>query len=120
MSYTPRELAVKSSADAERELAALGVDPFSIRNMTPKMVHRLLLVTGTRGEETALLKHEMLALGGDAAITRNPGGFPPGESAVILMGTEKQLSALCKRLSTHPFDLPALAREITRTLDLLA
>lgn len=120
MSYTLRELAVKSSADAERELAALGVDPFSIRNMTPKMVHRLLLVNGTRGEETALLKQEMLALGGDAAIAGSPAGSPAGENTVILMGTEKQLSALCKRLSTRPFNFPALAREITRTLELLA
>ncbi len=120
MSYILRELAVKSLADAERELAALGVDPFSIRNMTPKMVHRLLLVNGTRGEETALLKQEMLALGGDAAIAGNTGGPPAGENILILMGTEKQLSALCKRLSTRPFNFPAIAREITHTLDLLA
>jgi dihydropteroate synthase len=84
------------------------------------MVHRLLFVTGTRGEETAVLKQEMLALGGDAALAGSAGGSPAADNAVILMGTEKQLSALCKRLSTRPFNFPALAREIARTLDLLA
>ncbi len=120
MSYTLRELAIESPADAEQQLAALRVDPFTIRNLAPKMVYRLLLVNGTSGEETVLLKQEMLALGGDAAVAVSPVGSPAGGNAVVLMGTEKQLSALCKRLSTRPFNFPALARDIMRTLDLLA
>ncbi len=119
MSYILRELTVRSSADAERELAVLGVDPFSIRNLAPKMVHRLLLVNGCSGKETALLKQEMLTLGGDAAIAA-PGGSSAGELVLILMGTEKQLAALCKRLSTSPFNFSILAQEILRTLDFLA
>ena len=120
MSYYLRELAVESSADAERELAALGIDPFSIRVLVPKMVHRLLLVMGTNDEETALLKQEMLALGGDVAVARGNWGLSADEKAFILMGTEKQLVSLCKRLASRPFNFPLLAREIQRTIDVLA
>src|SRR5512142_1393956 len=103
-----RFLTVGSAAEAERELAAIRVDPFSIRNMAPKMVHRVLLVEGVSGTGGNLLKQEMLALGGDAAFSSNTQeGDPP--ASVILMGTEKQLRRLCGRLAEHPFGLPSLA-----------
>ena len=68
MAYTLRVLSVKTPLDAERELAALGLDPFSIRNMGPKMLHRTLLLERIDPEEGHLLKQVLLALGGDAAV----------------------------------------------------
>ncbi|HTP66700.1 MAG TPA: dihydropteroate synthase, partial [Geobacteraceae bacterium] len=99
MAWSVRLLAVRSLAEAERELAAINVDPFNIRNMAPKMVHRLLFLEGINPREGSLLKQEMLALGGDAAIS----GALEGDTAgsVILMGTERQLRKLCARLAEH-------------------
>lgn len=119
MGCSVRLLAVGSAAEAERELAAIKVDPFSIRNMAPKMVHRLLLVEGVSGRGGDLLKQEMLALGGDAAISGNA-HETDHDGAVVLMGTEKQLRRLCGRLSEHPFGIPSLAAEVKRVLDLEA
>jgi dihydropteroate synthase len=112
-----RLLVIKSPSEAERELSEIHIDPFNIRNMAPKMVHRLLLLEGVNAREGGLLKQEMLSLGGDAALS---GTLTDGESpgAVILMGTEKQLRRLCARLIEHPFGLPSLAAEIKRILDL--
>lgn len=112
-----RNLTVGSIAEAERELAAIHVDPFSIRNMAPKMVHRLLLIEGVSGRGGNLLKQEMLSLGGDAALSGSTfeGDIP---ATVILMGTERQLRRLCGRLAEHPFGLPSLAADIKRVLDL--
>jgi dihydropteroate synthase len=112
-----RLLAAGSAAEAERELAAIHVDPFSTRNLVPKMVHRILLVEGVSGRGGNLLKQEMLALGGDAALS---GSVHEGDhnGAVVLMGTEKQLRRLSGRLLEHPFGLPSLAAEIKRVLDL--
>ena len=68
MTYTLRVLSVKSPVYAERELAALGLDPFSIRNMGPKMLHRTLLLEKIGSHEGNILKQKLLALGGDAAV----------------------------------------------------
>jgi dihydropteroate synthase len=112
-----RLLAVKTPAEAERELASIRIDPFNIRNMAPKMVHRLLLLEGVSQREGGLLKQEMLALGGDVAFSINSGDGET-QSQAILMGTEKQLRRLCGRLTDDPFGLPSLALEIKRLLDL--
>jgi dihydropteroate synthase len=117
MACSVRLLVVKSPAEAERQLAEIHTDPFNIRNMAPKMVHRLLLMEGVNAREGALLKQEMLSLGGDAALSGNThDGESPG--VVILMGTDKQLRRLCAMLMDHPFGLPSLAAEIKRVLDM--
>jgi dihydropteroate synthase len=116
MALSVRLLSVKSPAAAERALADIHIDPFNIRNMAPKMVHRLLLLEGVNAREGTLLKQEMLSLGGDAAF---PGNQLEGDisATIILMGTEKQLRRLCGRLTEHPFGLPSLSAEIKRLLD---
>jgi len=117
MAWTVRLLTVNSLAEAERELAAIHVDPFNIRNMAPKMVHHLLLLEGLNASEGNLVKQEMLSLGGDAAISGcTMEGDSPG--TVILMGTEKQLRRVCARLTEHPFGYPSLAADIKRLLDI--
>ncbi len=116
MPCSVRLIAVDSAAEAERELAAIHVDPFNIRNMAPKMVYRLLLLEGVNAREASLLKQEMLSLGGDAALSGKAlEGDPAG--AVILMGTERQLRRLCAMLTEHPFGLPSLAADIKRVLE---
>jgi len=112
-----RLLAVRSSAEAERELASIRIDPFNIRNMAPKMVHRLLLLEGVTPQEGTFLKQEMLALGGDVALSMNANDGEQLNQA-IFMGTEKQLRRLCARLTDNPFGLPSLAVEIKRLLDM--
>lgn len=112
-----RRLVINCLADAERELTAIKADPFSIRNLGPKMLHRLILVEGVGCEEGNILKQEILAIGGDAAVTR---GTPDGgalKSSVILIGTEKQLRRLCSALQHHPLGFSILAAEIIKLLD---
>ncbi len=117
MPCSVRLIAVRSAAEAERELAAINVDPFNIRNMAPKMVHRLLCLEGVNAREASLLKQEMLSLGGDVAFSSKA---LEGDAAgtVILMGTERQLRRLCAMLAEHPFGLPSLAADIRRVLEI--
>jgi dihydropteroate synthase len=117
MAYTLRVLSVKTPLDAERELAALGLDPFSIRNIGPKMLHRTLLLERIDPEEGHLLKQVLLALGGDAAVGAHGVDRAPAETTAILMGTDKQLRRLCAELSQRSFGLPLLAADILRLLD---
>lgn len=117
MAYTLRVLSVKTPLDAERELAALGLDPFSIRNIGPKMLHRTLLLERIDPEEGHLLKQVLLALGGDAAVGAHGAARASAETTAILMGTDKQLRRLCAELSQRSFGLPLLAADILRLLD---
>lgn len=115
-----RVLSVKTHADAERELAGIGLDPFSIRNMQPKMLHRLLLLERIASRDANILRQELLSLGGDAAVAAGGGERGPAETSIILMGTVRQLRRLCTNLSQHTFGLPSLAAEMLRLLDMEA
>jgi len=117
MGYTLRVLSVKTSLDAERELAAIGLDPFSIPNIGPKMLHRVLLLERIDPEEGRLLKQVLLALGGDAAVGAHGAERVQTGIPVILMGTDKQLRMLCAELLQRTFGLPLLAADILRLLD---
>ena len=117
MTYSIRALSVKSPGDAERELAAINIDPFGIRNMGPKMLHRLLLIERIGSGEASILKKEILSLGGDAAVAGERSGRAHAETSVILMGTVKQLRSLCAKLLKQTFGLPSLATDILRLLD---
>ena len=117
MAYSLRILSVKSQADVERELAAIDLDPFSIRNISPKMLHRLLLIERIGAREGNVLKQELLALGGDAALAGKGSKREPAAVSVILTGTEKQLRRLCANLSQQAFGLPSLASDILRLLE---
>ena len=118
MGYSIRSLSVRSPADTERELAAINIDPFGIRNMGPKMLHRLYLIEKIGSEEAAFLKKELLSLGGDVAVSGGSAGRGHAETSVILMGTLKQLHTLCSKLLKQPFGLPSLATDMLRLLEM--
>lgn len=118
MACYPRVLSVRSPADAERELAAIGLDPFSIRNLGPMMLHRLILLEGIGSGEAHILKQETRSLGATAAMAGRGGAIGPAEVPVILMGTDKQLRRLCANLTQQAFGLPSLSSDILRLLDL--
>lgn len=118
MGHSIRALSIKSAVDAERELAAINIDPFGIRNMSPKMLHRVLLIEKIGPGEAAILKKELLSLEGDAAVSGGRPDSSPSETSVILMGTIKQLRVLCSRLQKQAFGLPSLASDILRFLDI--
>jgi dihydropteroate synthase len=117
MDYSLRALSVKSPGDAERELAAINIDPFGIRNMGPKMLHRLILIERIGSGEATILKKELLSLGGDAAVAGTKTDRVHSETSVILMGTHKQLRSLGTSLLKQTFGLPSLASDILRLLD---
>ena len=117
MAYSLRSLTVKTQGDAERELAALGIDPFGIRNMGPKMLHRLFLIERIDSGDAAIIKKELLALGGDAAIAGGRSGRTRPVTSVVLMGTIRQLRNICAWMQKQAFGLPSLGIDILGLLD---
>lgn len=95
----------------------MGVDPGGIARLVPKMRSHCLHIPRLQCRQANILKQEMLALGGDAAVARGSVACSIEASDAILMGTEKQLRQLCAKLAHQPFGLPSLGRELSQLLE---
>jgi dihydropteroate synthase len=114
--FSARVLHIATPLDAERELRRIGVDPVGIGMMSAKMQTRCISLSGLLCRQANILKQEMLALGGDAAVARGTVACSIDTTDVILIGTDKQLHTLCGKLAPQPFGLPALAAELEKIL----
>jgi dihydropteroate synthase len=115
-SFQARVLHIASPLDAERELHCIKVDSAGVGMMATKMLTRCVKLHGLQCRQANILKQEMLALGGDAAVARGTVACSIDSTDVILIGTDKQLHKLTNKLVPQPFGLPALAAELTRVL----
>jgi dihydropteroate synthase len=116
MLFFPRMLRIGDEAQARREILRVGADPSEAQRMAGAMIRRLVKVSRVHCRAADILKQEMLALGGDAAVAtaKNFCAFP--ETDVILIGSLEELRILCGRLQDQPFGLSALAGEISALL----
>jgi len=113
-------LTVRNLQEAKRELAAVGSDPASHNIMAPKMSHVLIKIKDLDTKAANVLKQEMLAKGGEAAVAKWVSTFSQPTSDVILMGTVKQYGWLLKNLKIQPHGLKKLVEPIERILNSLA
>ena len=118
--FPARTLHIATPLDAEQELRLIHVDSGGIAMMAAKMLTRCVKLTGLQCRQANILKQEMLALGGDAAVARGTVACSIDTTDVILIGTDKQLHALCGKLAPQPFGLPALAAELQKILTFAA
>jgi dihydropteroate synthase len=94
-----------------------GVDEEGARILCRKGSFRVLEVSGINSMEAIIIKQEMLARGGDAAIPRLALRCHPGPMRVVIFGTASQLSGLARKLKGQPFNLPAVGSVIESALD---
>lgn len=112
-----RVLALASLAEVQAEMRALGVHPAGAAIMAPKGVFRLLKVRGVDPRAANIVKQEMLARGGDAALPASVAGFSLAPTDLLLAGTLSQYAELFEKLRRQPwFGLPRLAEEMARAL----
>ncbi|MEI6205598.1 MAG: dihydropteroate synthase [Desulfuromonadales bacterium] len=107
--FTARALSISTPHQARTELERIGADPTGVAMMAGKMFTRCLRVNSLQCRQANILKQEMLALGGDAAVARGTVACSIKSTDVILIGTDKQLLQLSEKLKAQPFGLPALA-----------
>ncbi|MFZ3150017.1 MAG: dihydropteroate synthase [Methanothrix sp.] len=117
-----------SSADEEIEVEVLGylghgedlaetlrrteVDELGFGTICKKSSFRILAVRGLSSMEAIIIKQEMLARGGDAAIPKLALRCDPQPEEVLIFGTSHQIAGLVKNLSGQPFRLSRLAAKI--------
>lgn len=108
---------IHNPAEARRELARIGVDDISIPMMAPKMQHWVFKLNNVDCRAANVLKQEMLAKGGEAAVAMWSAGLTKATTDLLLMGTLKQYRLVLKKLPLQPFGLNAIAAEIEKMID---
>ncbi|MEW6541626.1 MAG: dihydropteroate synthase [Bacillota bacterium] len=102
---------------AKRAVAGVGADETGVALMAPKAVHRVLRVTGLTPVQANIVKQEMLARGGEAAVSWGTVNHSVAQTDALLMGTAKQYAAFLKKMRMQPFGLAALVDKIERVLE---
>ncbi|MFP3895735.1 MAG: dihydropteroate synthase [Anaerolineales bacterium] len=115
--FNVRFLDHDSQRTLRERMRALGADPRGVQIMLPKARFHLLKVEGLGFAAANILKQEMLAKGGDAAIS---GDIYFGEEQVtdvLLMGTERTLHRVMDVLHRQPLpSLQQLGKELEATM----
>lgn len=104
-----RYLQISSPNEAARVLKEIGVDPYGIEAMVPKMSGFNIRLEGIKPAVANIIKQEMLSLGGDAAVSRGTIDCTVRRTDVILMGTERQLTRFIGKISQQPLGLRQVA-----------
>jgi len=92
------------------------VDPGGYRALCRKGSFRVLAVGGISSMEAIIIKQEMLARGGDAAIPKMALRCDPDPQRILVLGTLSQISGLTRKLKDQPFRLPFVGKAIEEAL----
>lgn len=111
-----RYLHITTPLQAKEELARIGVDPYGIESMIPKMENLNILVEGIECKLANIMKQEMLSIGGDVAVARDTVGCTIRKTDAIIMGSVKQIKRFADKISLQPFKLKTVATEIESTI----
>ena len=104
-------------AQARAAFEELGIEAEGARRLGMKSILRPVIVRGVKGGAANLLKQEMLARGGDAAVPSVAVMHPDALVDVCLLGTLQDYRSLLGYLrSTLLFDLPDLGRQLAELL----
>lgn len=105
--------------DMAENLRRTEVDERGFGTLCKKSSFRILAVRGVSSMEAIIIKQEMLARGGDAAIPKLALRCDPRPEEVLIFGTTYQIAGLVKNLSGQPFRLSHLAKRIDEAIAMI-
>jgi dihydropteroate synthase len=114
--YRLRSLHLSFPSESVALLQQVGVDPYGIEAMLPKMKHLNILLEGLECKVANILKQEMLSVGGDAAVARQSVACAVERTDAVLMGTAKQMKRLAEKISSQPFGLRRISENLQELL----
>jgi len=116
MDHNAYILSIDSRSSAVAELEKISVSSEGVTSMAPKCLNYCIKLERVDVRAANILKQQMLSLGGDAAVSKHTLALKGGETDIILIGTEKQLSSLNEKLKNQPFRLPTLSQEVLQVI----
>lgn len=103
---------VKTPQDAAIAMRKLGATGIGSKVMQDKSIHIMLKIRNLTTTEALIIKQEMLARGGDAALARDAVSHETEMTDVLVMGTLLQLGRLAGKLERQARSLPLIAEMI--------
>ena len=101
---------------AKEEIRKIGVDAAAIPWLAPKAVHITMKLENISTFASNVIKQEMLAKGGDAAVNKCVVNCSINKSDILVMGTYSQFNKLVYKLGMQPGGLKEIAEEIQRVI----
>ena len=114
--YRLRCLSLRSPRDILEVLRKVGVDPYGMEAMLPKMTNLNILIEGVECKIANIIKQEMLSVGGDAAVSRYAVSCGVAATDVVIMGTVKQIQRFAEKITIQPFKLGYLANAVKEAI----
>jgi len=112
----PQVLPLQTMTEARAAMKQARVSAPGINIMEKKSVFRVVRVRDLELRAANILKQEMLARGGEAAISREVFEWRGEKADCLIMGTLAQFERLIEKLKLQPFGLRALASSIQAAL----
>ncbi|MDM7920337.1 MAG: dihydropteroate synthase [Methanosarcina sp.] len=105
-------LEVKTPQDAGIAMRKIGATRVGSQVMQGKSVHLVLKIKNLTTTEALIIKQEMLARGGDAALSRDAVSHETEATDLLVMGTLLQFGRLARKLDGQARSLPLIAEMI--------
>ncbi|MGC9316736.1 MAG: dihydropteroate synthase [Armatimonadota bacterium] len=112
MDHHARVLDLRTASSLRREMQAIGVHSGAVERLADRARFRPVRLEDVEGPAAALLRQEMLALGGDCAVHRGVTDFETEPRAVVLLGDAGTYDRLAERLQGKPFGLSEAGQEV--------
>jgi|LSQX01.3.fsa_nt_gb dihydropteroate synthase len=106
----------KNEQEIKAMLRSIGADPPGVQIMTPKNLFYTILVMELPLKAALVLKQEMLARGGECAVSRNVASLQAQKSNALLSGTKLQFAKLIRKLRGQSFGLNNLSRQLAQII----
>ncbi len=108
---------LKNPEDSVELMRSLDVTETGIKIMSEKTVSRVILIKNVTAPEALIIKQEMLARGGDAAIPMRTMSGEIKRADVIIIGTVLQINNFIKKLKRQSFNLPIISNLLQDMLE---
>jgi len=108
---------IRNEEDARKEMEAIGVEEGGIKIMAPKSIHHCIKFYGLEPQDAIILKQDMLAAGGDVAISQY--AIPPHgkRTDALVIGTKTQLRILSKKVGMQYERLEEVGKKISELIE---
>jgi dihydropteroate synthase len=110
--YEVSVLEVKTPQDAGIAMRKIGATRIGSQVMQGKSIHLILKIKNLTTTEALIIKQEMLARGGDAALARDAVSHETEATDLLVMGTLLQFGRLARKLDGQARSLPLIAEMI--------
>ncbi len=115
--YEAELLDIKNQDDASRLMNSIGATKTGSQVMKNKTVFLNILLKNISTTEALIIKQEMLARGGDAALPRGAVSHEVEKVNLLIFGTQLQIERLIKKIKYQVRELPLIADMLTELIN---